>query len=139
MTDVVICNPLRTPVGRMGGALAALTAAELATAALRELVTRTGLGEGDVDDVILGNGYASGEAPAIGRIAALDAGLGTGVPGLQIDRRCGSGLQAVLYAAGQVATGAARIVVAGGGGAMFNGGDYAPGPRPRGGPGGLAP
>ena len=45
MTDVVICNPLRTPVGRMGGALAALTAAELATAALRELVTRTGLGK----------------------------------------------------------------------------------------------
>src|SRR6476619_3492410 len=120
MTDVVICNPLRTPVGRIGGALAALTAAELATAALRELVTRTGLGEGDVDDVILGNGYASGEAPAIGRIAALDAGLGTGVPGLQIDRRCGSGLQAVLYAAGQVATGAASVVVAGGAESMSN-------------------
>ena len=129
MTDVVICNPLRTPVGRMGGALAALTAAELATAALRELVTRTGLGEGDVDDVILGNGYASGEAPAIGRIAALDAGLGTGVPGLQIDRRCGSGLQAVLYAAGQVATGAARVVVAGGAESMSNVEHYAPGLR----------
>ena len=129
MTDVVICNPLRTPVGRMGGALAALTAAELATAALRELVTRTGLGEGDVDDVILGNGYASGEAPAIGRIAALDAGLGTGVPGLQIDRRCGSGLQAVLYAAGQVATGAARLVVAGGTESMSNVEHYALGLR----------
>jgi len=129
MTDVVICNPLRTPVGRMGGALAALTAAELATAALRELVTRTGLGEGDVDDVILGNGYASGEAPAIGRIAALDAGLGTGVPGLQIDRRCGSGLQAVLYAAGQVATGAARVVVAGGAESMSNVEHYALGLR----------
>ena len=75
---------------------------------------RTGLGEGDVDDVILGNCYPSGETPAIGRVAALDAGLGVGVPGLQIDRRCGSGLQAVLYAAGQVATGAARVVVAGG-------------------------
>ena len=129
MTDVVICNPLRTPVGRMGGALAALTAAELATAALRELVIRTGLGEGDVDDVILGNGYASGEAPAIGRIAALDAGLGTGVPGLQIDRRCGSGLQAVLYAAGQVATGAARVVVAGGTESMSNVEHYALGLR----------
>jgi acetyl-CoA C-acetyltransferase len=129
MTDVVICNPLRTPVGRMGGALAALTAAELATAALRELVIRTGLGEGDVDDVILGNGYASGEAPAIGRIAALDAGLGTRVPGLQIDRRCGSGLQAVLYAAGQVATGAARVVVAGGTESMSNVEHYALGLR----------
>lgn len=127
--DVVICSPLRTPVGRMGGALSALTAADLATATLRALVDRTGLGEGDVDDVVLGNGYPSGEAPAIGRIAALDAGLGTGVPGLQIDRRCGSGQQAVLYAAGQVATGAARVVVAGGAESMSNVEHYALGLR----------
>ncbi|MBU8823126.1 acetyl-CoA C-acetyltransferase [Mycolicibacterium goodii] len=128
-SQVVICSPLRTPVGRMGGALAALTAADLATSTLRELVTRTGLGEGDVDDVVLGHGYPSGEAPAIGRIAALDAGLGTGVPGLQLDRRCGSGLQAVLYAAGQVATGAARVVVAGGAESMSNVEHYALGLR----------
>ena len=127
--DVVVCNPLRTPVGRMGGALAALTAADLATATLRALISRTGLGEGDIDDVIVGNGYANGEAPAIGRIAALDAGLGTRVPGLQIDRRCGSGLQAVLYAAGQVATGAARVVVAGGAESMSNVEHYALGLR----------
>jgi acetyl-CoA C-acetyltransferase len=127
--DVVICNPVRTPVGRMGGSLSTLTAADLATVTLRALVERTGLGEGDVDDVILGNGYANGEAPAIGRIAALDAGLGTGVPGLQIDRRCGSGLQAVLYAAGQVATGAARVVVAGGAESMSNVEHYALGLR----------
>ncbi|WP_371407586.1 acetyl-CoA C-acetyltransferase [Kribbella sp. NBC_00662] len=114
MSDVVICEPIRTPVGRFGGALSTLSAAELATAALTELVRRTGLGEGDVDDVILGQCYPNGEAPAIGRIAALDAGLGVSVPGVQIDRRCGSGLQAVLYAAGMVATGAARVVVAGG-------------------------
>ena len=110
----MICEPLRTPVGRFGGALAALSAADLAVHALRELVRRTGLGEGDVDDVLLGQCHPNGEAPAIGRIAALDAGLGTGVPGAQVDRRCGSGLQAVLSAAGQVATGAARLVVAGG-------------------------
>ena len=127
--DVVICNPLRTPVGRMGGALASLTGADLATATLRALVGQTGLGEGDVDDVVLGNGYPSGEAPAIGRIAALDAGLGTGVPGLQIDRRCGSGLQAVLYAAGQVATGAANVVVAGGAESMSTVEHYALGLR----------
>ena len=127
--DVVICNPLRTPVGRMGGALSSLTAADLATAALRGLIDRTGLGEGDVDDVVLGNGYPNGEAPAIGRIAALDAGLGTAVPGLQIDRRCGSGLQAVLYAAGQVATGAAAVVVAGGAESMSNVEHYALGLR----------
>lgn len=125
----MICNPVRTPVGRMGGALAALTATDLATVALRALIDRTGLDEGDVDDVVLGNGYANGEAPAIGRIAALDAGLGTGVPGLQIDRRCGSGLQAVLYAAGQVATGAAGVVIAGGAESMSNVEHYALGLR----------
>jgi acetyl-CoA C-acetyltransferase len=114
MNDVVICEPIRTPVGRFGGVLSALSAADLATVALTELVRRTGLGEGDVDDVVLGQCYPNGEAPAIGRIAALDAGLGVGVPGVQVDRRCGSGLQAVLYAAGMVATGAARVVVAGG-------------------------
>ncbi len=59
-TDVVICSPLRTPVGRMGGALAALSVTDLATGLLRELSARTGLGEGDVDDVILGQGYANG-------------------------------------------------------------------------------
>ncbi|MER7243889.1 acetyl-CoA C-acetyltransferase [Kribbella sp. NPDC000426] len=112
--DIVICEPIRTPVGRFGGALSTLSAADLATAALTELLRRTGLGEGDVDDVVLGQCYPNGEAPAIGRIAALDAGLGVSVPGVQLDRRCGSGLQAVLYAAGMVATGAARVVVAGG-------------------------
>ena len=129
MNEIVICSPLRTPVGRYGGALASLSATDLASGLLAELVSRTGLGEGDVDDVILGNCYPSGENPAIGRIAALDAGLGTGVPGLQIDRRCGSGLQAVLYAAGQVATGAGRLVVAGGAESMSNVEHYAVGLR----------
>lgn len=127
--DVVICSPVRTPVGRMGGALSSRSAADLATTTLRALMDRTGLGEGDVDDVVLGHGYPSGEAPAIGRIAAVDAGLGTGVPGVQIDRRCGSGLQAVLYAAGQIATGAARLVVAGGAESMSNVEHYALGLR----------
>lgn len=129
MTDVVICEPLRTPVGRFGGALASVTAADLATTVLTELVRRTGLREGDVDDVVLGQSYPNGESPAIGRIAALDAGLGTGVPGLQIDRRCGSGLQAVLYAAGQVATGAASVVIAGGAESMSQVEHYALGLR----------
>lgn len=76
----MICNPVRTPVGRMGGALAALTATDLATVALRALIDRTGLDEGDVDDVVLGNGYANGEAPAIGRIAALTPAWASGSP-----------------------------------------------------------
>jgi acetyl-CoA C-acetyltransferase len=98
----------------MGGVFAGLSAADLASTVVRAVAERAGLVDGDVDDVILGQCSPNGEAPAIGRIAALDAGLGTGVPGLQIDRRCGSGLQAVLYAAQQVSTGAAKLVLAGG-------------------------
>ncbi len=129
MSDVVICEPIRTPVARFGGALAGLTASDLASTVLSELVRRTGLQEGDVDDVVLGQCYPNGEAPAIGRTAALDAGLGVSVPGLQLDRRCGSGLQAVLYAAGQVATGAASLVVAGGAESMSQVEHYALGLR----------
>lgn len=129
MDDVVICAPLRTPVGRFGGSLASVTATDLASGLLRTLVERTGLTEGDVDDVILGQGYPNGESPAIGRVAALDAGLGTGVPGLQLDRRCGSGLQAVLVAAGQIATGGARLVIAGGAESMSQVEHYALGLR----------
>jgi acetyl-CoA C-acetyltransferase len=129
MSDVVICEPIRTPVGRFGGALSGLSATDLASAMLSELVRRTGIEEGDVDDVVLGQCNPGGEAPAIGRVAALEAGLGTSVPGLQIDRRCGSGLQAVLYAAGQVATGAARLVVAGGAESMSQVEHYALGLR----------
>lgn len=114
MSEVVICEPIRTPVGRFGGVFASMSATDLAVSVLSSLVQRTGLAEGDVDDVTLGQCNPSGEAPAIGRVAAIDAGLGTSVPGLQIDRRCGSGLQAVLYAAMQVGSGAARLVVAGG-------------------------
>ena len=91
-----------------------MPADELATVVVREVARRGNLVEGDVDDVILGNCNPSGEFPAIGRIAALNAGLGIGVPGLQVDRRCGSGLQAVLYGAMQVATGASSLVIAGG-------------------------
>ena len=113
-TDIVVCEPLRTPVGAFNGVLKGFSAADLGTIALKALLERTGLGEGDIDDVILGNCNPNGEAPAIGRVVALNAGLGTGVPGLQVDRRCGSGLQAVLYAAMQVGSGASRLVVAGG-------------------------
>lgn len=114
MEPVVICHPVRTPVGGFMGSLAAMPADELATVVVREVARRGNLVEGDVDDVILGNCNPSGEFPAIGRIAALNAGLGIGVPGLQVDRRCGSGLQAVLYGAMQVATGTSSLVIAGG-------------------------
>jgi acetyl-CoA C-acetyltransferase len=112
--DAVICEPLRTPVGRFGGVFAGVPAVDLAATVIGELVRRTGLAPGAVDDVILGQCYPNGEAPAIGRVAALDAGLPVGVPGFQLDRRCGSGLQAVLLAAMQVQTGVSDLVIAGG-------------------------
>ncbi len=105
MRDAVICEPLRTPVGGFGGALRDVPAHELAATVIRALVERTGLPPDAVDDVVLGHCYPTMDAPAIGRVAALDAGLPVTVTGLQIDRRCGSGLQAVLYAAMQVQTG----------------------------------
>jgi acetyl-CoA C-acetyltransferase len=114
MPDALICEPLRTPVGRFGGMFRDVSVTELATTVIRELLNRTGLPPDAVDDVLLGQGYANGEAPALGRVAALDAGLPVDVPGLQIDRRCGSGLQAVLEAAMQVQTGVADVVLAGG-------------------------
>jgi acetyl-CoA C-acetyltransferase len=118
--EVVICEPVRTPIGRYGGALKALSAAELAEAALRGLLGRTGLDPAGIDDVILGHCYPSSEAPAIGRVVALNAGLPVTVPGMQVDRRCGSGLQAVLQAGMQVSTGVHDLVVAGGAESMSN-------------------
>jgi len=114
MREALICEPLRTPVGRFGGIFRDVTVTELATTVINELIERTGLPRDEIDDVLLGQAYANGEAPALGRIAALDAGLPVEVPGLQIDRRCGSGLQAVIEGAMQVQTGAADLVLAGG-------------------------
>ena len=129
MKQAVICEPLRTPVGRYGGVFKDLPAAFLAETVLTELVKRTGIKGSDIDDVIFGQCYPNGEAPAIGRIAALDAGLGIRIPGLQIDRRCGSGLQAVIDAAMRVQTGAAELVVAGGAESMSQSEHYVLGAR----------
>jgi hypothetical protein len=99
MRDVVICAPLRTPVGRFGGALRSVPAQDLASLVIRAVLDRSGLPGAAIDDVVLGHCYPTAEAPAIGRVAALDAGLPVTVGGLQFDRRCGSGLQAVIQAA----------------------------------------
>ena len=120
MRDAVICEPVRTPIGRYGGMFASLTAVDLAVTALKGLLERTGVAPDEVQDVILGHCYPSMEAPAIGRVVALDAGLPVTVPGMQLDRRCGSGLQAVIQGCMQVATGQNDLVVAGGADSMSN-------------------
>jgi acetyl-CoA C-acetyltransferase len=88
--------------------------AVLAATVVRALLQRTGIDPAAIDDVILGQCYANGEAPALGRVAALDAGLPVEVPGSQVDRRCGSGLMAIVTAAMQVQTGVSDLVLAGG-------------------------
>lgn len=129
MRDAVICSPLRTPVGRFGGVLSTVRVEDLSATVISALVERTGISATDIDDVVFGQGYPNGEAPALGRVAALNAGLGVSVPGFQLDRRCGSGLQAVIIAAMEVQTGAAELVIAGGSDSMSQAEHYALGLR----------
>jgi len=129
MRDAVICEPIRTPVGSYGGSLRDLPVAALAATVVKELVTRSGIKSEDIDDVIFGQVYPNSEAPAIGRIAALDAGLDVSVPGTQLDRRCGSSLQAVINASMAVQTGAADLIIAGGAESMSQAEYYSNGIR----------
>ncbi len=129
MREAVICEPLRTAVGGFGGVFRDVPPTELAATVIRELMQRTSLPVDAIDDVILGQGYANGESPAIGRVAALDAGLPVEVPGMQVDRRCGAGLQAITLGCMQVQTGVADLVLAGGAESMSQAEFYAMGMR----------
>ena len=124
MRDVVICEPVRTPIGRYGGMFRDVTAVDLGVAALQGLLERTGVAGDQIDEVILGHCNGNSEAPAIGRVVALDAGLPITVGGMHVDRRCGSGLQAVIQAGFQVAGGDHDLVVAGGTESMSNASFY---------------
>jgi len=118
--EAVICEPIRTPVGRYGGAFRGVRAHELGALVVRELIGRMNLEPREVDDVLFAQCYPSMDAPALGRVVALDAGVPDTVGGLQLDRRCGSGLQAVIYASLQVASGGSDVVIAGGAESMSN-------------------
>ena len=120
MRRAAIVSPIRTAVGKYLGALSDIPAGELGAVVLKALVERTRIDPEKIDDVIFAQGYASGEAPCIARWSALAAGLPIEVPGYQLDRRCGSGLQSVVDAAMMVQTGVADVVVAGGVESMSN-------------------
>jgi len=120
LNRVAIVAPARTPVGRFLGALQALPAEQLAAAVIRAVVERSRIDPERIDDVVFAQSYANSEAPCIGRWAALAADLPIAVPGFQVDRRCGGGLQAVANAAMMVQTGAADVVLAGGVESMSN-------------------
>ena len=113
--DVVIVGAVRTPVGKFRGSLAQVRADHLGAVVLNALVNRTGVAAGQVDDVVFGCVTQIGEQSAnIARTSLLGAGWPVSVPGLTIDRKCGSGEEAVHVATGLIACGAAEVVVAGG-------------------------
>jgi len=120
MRRAAIVCPIRTPVGKFQGTLAPMSAGNLGAVILSALVERTGIDPAAVDDIVFAQGYGNGEAPCIARWSALAAGFPIETPGYQLDRRCGSGLQAVIDAAMMVQTGAADVVIAGGVESMSN-------------------
>lgn len=120
MRRAAIVSPLRTPIGKFLGGMKAVKAEQLAAGIIEAVVGRTGIDPVRIDDVVFAQSYANSEAPCIGRWAALAAGLPIEVPGSQVDRRCGGGLQAIINAAMAVQTGAADVVLAGGVESMSN-------------------
>ena len=115
MPEAFIVDAVRTPVGKRGGSLAAMHSADLGGHVLRALVDRTGIDPGAVDDVIMGCCDTIGsQAGDVARTAWLVAGLPDHVPGVTIDRQCGSSQQAVHFAAQGVMSGTQDLVVAGG-------------------------
>ena len=115
MPEAFIVDAVRSPVGRRGGSLAGIHPADLGAHSLRALVDRVGVDPGAVDDVILGMIDAiGGQAGNVARTALLVAGFPEHVPGVTIDRQCGSSQQAVHFAAQAVMSGTADLVIAGG-------------------------
>ncbi|MFG1204637.1 acetyl-CoA C-acetyltransferase [Xanthobacter aminoxidans] len=129
MRRAAIVSPLRTPVGRFGGALKEVPVERLGAIVVNAILERTGLDPGRVDDVVFAQSYANSETPCVGRWIALEAGLPVAVPGMQLDRRCGGGLQSIATAAMMVQTGACEVVIAGGVESMSNIEHYTTGVR----------
>ena len=117
---LVLAAPVRTPIGRFGGAFAALTAADLGTAAARAALERAGLPGDAVDQVVFGHGRQAGGGPNTARQIAYRAGIPQERPAFTVNQACGSGLQAVLCGARAILLGEAEVVLAGGTESMSN-------------------
>jgi acetyl-CoA C-acetyltransferase len=127
MERVVIAAGARTPIGSFGGTLRNIPAYKLASTVLNEIVKRAGIEPEWVDDVIMGQAYQNGESANGARMAVLEAGWPDSVPGVTLDRRCCSGLDAIFYGAMKIQTGNADIVVTGGMESMSQSELYIPG------------
>ena len=116
MTEVYICDYIRTPIGRFGGSLSSVRTDDLAAIPLRALIARNpGVDWAAVDDVVMGCANQAGEDNRnVARMAVLLAGLPVAVSGTTINRLCGSGMDAILLAARQIKAGEADLIIAGG-------------------------
>ncbi|MBP2271421.1 MULTISPECIES: acetyl-CoA C-acetyltransferase [unclassified Pseudomonas] len=120
MRRAAIVAPRRTAVGTFGGSLRGVPVERLGAEVVKAILAQTRLDPERIDDVVFAQSYANSETPCVGRWIALEAGLPVSVPGMQLDRRCGGGLQALVSAAMMVQTGAADVVLAGGVESMSN-------------------
>ncbi|ATE64210.1 acetyl-CoA C-acetyltransferase [Rhizorhabdus dicambivorans] len=120
MRRAAIVSPVRTPVGKFLGGLSSVPVEDLCSIVVKAVVGRSGVDPAMIEDVVFAQSYANSETPCVGRWAALSAGLPVEVPGMQLDRRCGGGLQAIVTAAMMIQTGAADVVLAGGVESMSN-------------------
>jgi acetyl-CoA C-acetyltransferase len=118
--DIVLAAPVRTPIGKFGGALSPLSAADLGTAAARACLERAGLAPEKVDQAIFGHGRQAGGGPNTARQIAFRAGVPVTRPAYTINQACGSGLQSVLSAARTILLGEAGVILAGGTESMSN-------------------
>jgi acetyl-CoA C-acetyltransferase len=119
-TPLVLAGPVRTPIGRFGGALAPLSAVDLGVGATKAALERAGLEPAAVDQLVFGHGRQAGCGPNPARQIAFRAGIPVDRPAFTINQACGSGLQAVLSAARTIRLGEARVVLAGGTESMSN-------------------
>lgn len=129
MRRAAIVSPVRTPVGRFGGALRDVPVERLGATVAQAVLDRTGIDPAAIEDSVFAQSYANSETPCVGRWIALEVGLPIGVPGMQLDRRCGGGLQAIATAAMMVQSGACDVVLAGGVESMSNIEHYTTGVR----------
>jgi acetyl-CoA C-acetyltransferase len=113
-TEIVISTPLRTAIGTFGGSLKDVTATDLGATVGKEVISRSGVAEDQVDQVIIGNILQGGQGMNPGRQVGIKSGLPVETPGMTLNRMCGSGLQAIISAAQEVALGDAEVVMAGG-------------------------
>tara|TARA_R110000787_G_scaffold67128_2_gene150425 strand:- start:9347 stop:10543 length:1197 start_codon:yes stop_codon:yes gene_type:complete len=120
MPRAAIVSPVRTPVGAFGKSLRDMPVEKLGAVVVKEVLKRTGIDPALIEDFVFAQSYANSETPCVGRWIALEAGLPVSVPGMQLDRRCGGGLQSVVTGAMMVQSGACDVVLAGGIESMSN-------------------